>query len=115
MKLTFFLRIFDQMSFLVQMLGGVFYDLRHFFMFFIIVLFFFGISIGILVEHGETDYNGFGKLYFIFIALASSVGQGEMADFNNRTQFPELTWIVWMVILVVGNIVFMNFIIAVVG
>lgn len=81
MKLTFFLRIFDQMSFLVQMLRGVFYDMRHFLLFFLIVLVFFSISLGILVEHGDYDYNGLGKLSFFFIALSSAVGQTEMSDY----------------------------------
>jgi hypothetical protein len=46
-KVAFFLRIFDEFSFLVQMMQAVFNDLKYFFYFFGIFVFFFSIVLNI--------------------------------------------------------------------
>ena len=47
-KSLFFLRIFDNMSYLVTMIRCVFYDLRVFLIFYIILIFMFSLIIGVL-------------------------------------------------------------------
>lgn len=97
------------------MLRNVFYDLRSFLLFYLIVLSFFGVCMSILVQLGDEDYNGLGKLAYLAISLRTAVGDNEMSDYADKTEYPELAWIIWLVTLVVGNVVFMNFIIAVVS
>lgn len=42
-KLNFYLRIFAEMGFLVQMIVTVFYDLKYFLLYFCIILSFFAV------------------------------------------------------------------------
>ena len=49
-KITFFLRIFDEFSFLVQMMSSVFIDLRYFLMFFALFITTFGVFLSILID-----------------------------------------------------------------
>lgn len=48
------------------------------------------------------------------MAFRSSIGDNEMSDYT-ISEYRVLTWIIWLIIMFVGNIVFMNFIIAVVN
>ena len=47
-KSLFFLRIFDNLSYLVTMIRCVFYDLRVFLIFYIILIFMFSLVMGVL-------------------------------------------------------------------
>ena len=49
------------------------------------------------------------------LALRQSVGDYDSSTLVSGSQFKILVWIVWFLIMIVGNIVFMNFIIAVVS
>lgn len=114
-KLTFYLRIYDSMSFLVQMIQSVFYDLRFFLLFFGIFLSFFGLLLLVIIPvPSDYDTLSVSPLAYFLIALRTSVGDNEMGDYNSET-YGNLSWLVWLVIVIVGNIVFMNFIIAVVN
>jgi hypothetical protein len=57
--------------------------------------------------------------YFI-IALRTSLGDNEIGDYSDYLDgdvpsTSSLTWLVWLLIMVVGNVIFMNFIVAVVS
>ncbi len=49
------------------------------------------------------------------LALRQSVGDYDSSTLVSGSKFKILVWIVWFLIMIVGNIVFMNFIIAVVS
>ena len=48
------------------------------------------------------------------MAFRTSIGDNEMGDFL-LSQEKLLAWFIWLVIMIVGNMIFMNFIIAVVN
>ena len=51
------------------------------------------------------------------MALRQSIGDGDTSTLIDSTHenYKILVWILWFMILIVGNVVFMNFIIAVVN
>lgn len=109
-KVAFFIRVFDGFSFLVQMISSVFYDLRYFLLSFALFISTFTVFLSILLRND----SGMGIFDLFQMAFRSSIGDNEM-DAYERTDYQTLTWVVWLLIMVVGNIIFMNFIIAVVN
>jgi hypothetical protein len=120
-KATYFLRIFDGFSFLVQMIGSVFVDLKYFLLFFVIFLSAFSFFLKILLSQSEDyhdlQYPGIEPLAYFMMSLRTAIGDNEMAHYLQHKEAGHLTlvWLVWLMIIVVCNIVFMNFIIAVVN
>ena len=49
------------------------------------------------------------------ICLRTAVGDNEMGDYTENSEYKSLTWIIWVLVIVVCNIILMNFIIAVVN
>jgi hypothetical protein len=47
--------------------------------------------------------------------MRQSIGDYDTSTIIENSEYPLLAWILWGIIMVVGNIVFMNFIIAVVS
>lgn len=43
------------------------------------------------------------------------MGDYDTGSFAKNSDYDILIWLVWLVVMIVGNVVFMNFIIAVVG
>jgi hypothetical protein len=77
-------------------------------------LLFFSVFLGILVID-ITDYEGIGFIGYFAIALRQSLGDYDTASFAKNSDFIILTWLVWLIVMMVGNVIFMNFIIAVVS
>jgi len=119
------------------MLLGVFYDLKHFLLFFLFVITGFTIMAEIVLysahspvmepEAGEDyvyskylkDEKGSYRTDFFFFVMSmrESIGDYDTDTMTNpsATPFPLLAWFLWFIVMLVGNIVFMNFIIAVVS
>lgn len=114
-KLCFLIRIFTKLSFLVRMLVNVFYDLRYFLIFFLIVLGMFTVLIQVILKDTSDDYDGVRNGSFFILALRQSVGDYDTSTLIEGSDYKVLVWILWFLIIVIGNIVFMNFIIAVVS
>ena len=136
-KICSLLRIFESYCFLVKMLLGVFYDLKHFLLFFLFVITGFTIMAEIVLysahspvmepEAGEDyvyskylkDEKGSYRTDFFFFVMSmrESIGDYDTDTMTNpsATPFPLLAWFLWFIVMLVGNIVFMNFIIAVVS
>ncbi len=115
-KLLFFLRIFKELSFLIQMLLGVFRDLKPFMLLFGIVIAFFTIIFAVLLNDDLSSYEGVGPVGYFIIALRESIGDFDTNDsITNNSDFKIHIWIVYLMVMIVGNVVFMNFIIAVVN
>ncbi len=49
------------------------------------------------------------------IALRTSLGDYDFDSFVKNSDYDILTWLVWLLVMIVGNVIFMNFIIAVVS
>ncbi|CDW90203.1 wd-40 repeat protein [Stylonychia lemnae] len=117
MKLFFFLRIYDGFSFLVQMLAGVFKDLKYFLIFFLIFILQFGMIFLVLFKAQEIDeYNGINKLAYFLMAFRISSGDFQLDDYHSQSDgLVIFTWMIWLIAVMTLQIVFMNFIIAVIS
>ncbi|CDW74716.1 wd-40 repeat protein [Stylonychia lemnae] len=117
MKLFFFLRIYDGFSFLVQMMGGVFKDIKYFLSFFLIMILQFGMIFLVLFKADSIEeYNGVN--YFAYFLMAFRISSGDFNVDNYQKQGEILvifSWIIWLIAVMTLNIVFMNFIIAVIS
>jgi hypothetical protein len=116
-KLSHLIRIFTELSFLVKMLTTVFRKLGIFFVYFLMVIAAFTVMIDIVAQDVGGAYDGISKASLFVMALRQSIGDGDTSTLIDKTEktYKILVWILWFMILVVGNVVFMNFIIAVVN
>jgi hypothetical protein len=96
------------------MLVAVFRDLRTFFFFFMIVNAFFSVFVGILVKD-LSEYEGIGPIGYFVIALRESIGDYDTASYSKNTDYKIIGWIIYLMVMFLGNVIFMNFIIAVVS
>ena len=140
-KTFFYLRIFETLSYIVTMINRVVYDLRIFLLFYGILIFFFSLIFGVMgvgnhyVEGGfremwlsesesqGTDmpegvpleeYNKINLFFgYIFTTLRLSLGDYDFGASNYLTVAENnLYWLLWFLVLVITNIIFLNFIIA---
>lgn len=113
-KTFFLLRVFESLSYIVTMLANVIYDLRVFLLFYGILIFMFAQFITIL---GVPNYGEYDKIG-LFLGNLLQTLRISMGDFNfDNTEdlsieINFLWWLVWLLIVVVTNIIFLNFIIA---
>ena len=132
-KTFFFLRIFKELSFLVTMIKQVMIDLKVFMLFFFILLLMFAIGLSVL-DYGNYEYNAdpsirevvnlvsySGQEYIHvnkFLANFISVYRISLGDFDfgASTVMPPFTnglfWCLWLLVVTITCIVFLNFIIA---
>jgi hypothetical protein len=113
-KLMFYLRIFETFSFLVSMLEDVFSKLSTFMGFFMMVVVIFSCLIQVLLPESKVNYDGWGYFSYIVMAFRTSIGDYTFDNYK-ATMMKAETWIVWLALMIIGNVVFMNFIIAVVN
>jgi len=67
------------------------------------------------MESGD-EYEGIKLAAYFVIVLRQSIGDYDTSSIIEGTRdFKILAWLLWFLILIIGNIVFMNFIIAVVS
>jgi hypothetical protein len=66
-------------------------------------------------EEPYSNYNGIHNIAFYVLAMRQSIGDYDTSTIMDNSDYPVLAWFIWGIIMVVGNIVFMNFIIAVVS
>jgi hypothetical protein len=111
-KINQSLKIFDSFSFLVQMILGVFYDLRIFLAYYIMVITTFGVIFMVIFDDPNSDSEGLGP--FSFIIMSIRIVWGESSFDIQKTQYKLMAWITYVLLMLCGNIVFMNFLIAVV-
>jgi hypothetical protein len=96
------------------MLKVVFVDLAAFSAFFLMVVATFSCLIQVLVPKSQSSYEGAGYFSYLMMAFRGSIGDYTF-DSYKATTMKEVTWMLWFLLTVVGNVVFMNFIIAVVN
>ncbi|CDW91442.1 wd-40 repeat protein [Stylonychia lemnae] len=117
MKLFYFLRIYDGFSFLVQMMAGVFKDLKYFISFFLIFILLFGMIFLVLFKADSIDeYKGVNGMAYFLMAFRISSGDFQLDDYQKQgSTLVIFSWILWILAVLTLNIVFMNFIIAVIS
>ena len=112
-KINQSLQIFDSFSFLVQMVQGVFYDLRIFLVYYLMVQTVFGFLLMILFKTPDDGSTGLDQLSYIIMSLRIVWGEGAFEI--DKSNMKVTAWLTYILIMLVGNIVFMNFLIAVVN
>ncbi|CDW85076.1 wd-40 repeat protein [Stylonychia lemnae] len=117
LKIFYFLRIYDGFSFLVQMMAGVFKDLKYFICFFLIFILLFGMIFLVLFKaEFIEEYKGVNGIAYFLMAFRISSGDFQLEDYQNQNDILAiLSWIMWIIAVLTLNIVFMNFIIAVIS
>ena len=115
LKLTFYLRIFDGLGFLVQMIVSVLKDLTNFLLFFCLFVVFCGIFMTIIMKNISGDYPETHGLGTFILAFRMSIGDFSTDSFSMNDNQRLLTWGIWIALMLFGNVIFMNFIIAVVS
>lgn len=76
MKINQSLKIFDRFSFLVQMIQAVFYDLRNFLYYYIMVITTLGFVLMIILNEPYSEKEFPGPLSFIIMSLRMVWGEG---------------------------------------
>lgn len=94
------------------MLQAVFIDLRFFLLFFAFVIATFTAIMAIIVQYDDDLFDGISYFAYYLMAFRTSIGAESYA---NKSTYKIISWLVWFIILIVGNVIFMNFIIAVVN
>jgi hypothetical protein len=112
-KINQSLQIFDSFSFLVQMLQAVFFDLRLFLAYYIMVITTFGFILMVLFNEPNSDSESLGAFSYILMSLRILWGEGSFEI--EKSQFKFMAWMTYVLMMLCGNIVFMNFLIAVVN
>lgn len=138
MKTFFFLRIFNALSPIVTMLTSVIYDLRIFLFFYTILILLFSLLLGILGIGNPNIPGGFRNEWFdekkgemkegytgeeykfvgMFVGNVLTTLRMSMGDFGFDTAIllddeeNIIYWFVWLLIVVITCIIFLNFIIA---
>ena len=82
--------------------------------FFGFVVIFFSIFVGILIKD-LSNYEGIGPVAYFVIALRESIGDYDTDSYSQNTEYKIIGWIVYLMVMFLGNVIFMNFIIAVVS
>eukprot|EP00347_Sterkiella_histriomuscorum_P005218 403357440 len=117
LKINFFLRIYDGFSFLVSMMAAVFVDLKYFIGFFLIFILQFGLVFAILFDAiSIEEYQGIGIFAYIMMAFRTSSGDFNVDSYKDQSSaLVIISWIIWIIAVMLLNVMFMNFIIAVIS
>jgi hypothetical protein len=90
--------------------------LRWFLILFGLVILFFSFFLVVLLKDLGDNYEGIWPVGYLIVAFRESVGDYDTNDsIIGNSQYKILIWIVYLIIMVLGNVIFMNFIIAVVS
>ncbi len=98
------------------MLISVFKDLKWFLFFFGLVISFFTQFLAVLLKDDLSNYEGIGPVGYFIIAMRESIGDYDTNDsYISNSDYKILIWIIYLIVIIIGNVIFMNFIIAVVN
>jgi hypothetical protein len=96
------------------MLATVLNDMTSFLYFFGFVVIFFSVLVGIILKD-LSEYENVGPVAYFVIAMRESIGDFDTDSYFKNTDYKIIGWIVYVMVMFLGNVIFMNFIIAVVG
>jgi hypothetical protein len=83
--------------------------------FFLMIILAFSLIIGILVGIDSDTYDVLGPVAFYVMVFRTSLGDYNLDNYSKQSNYKELAWILWVLVMIIGNMIFMNFIIAVVN
>eukprot|EP00347_Sterkiella_histriomuscorum_P012763 403367315 len=117
-QLNFHLQIYEGFSFMISMFYEAFIDLKYFVAFFVLIIVEFALLF-LLAFKGQSkeQYEGlsiFGG--YMMMAFRLSTGDFELDTFKDQNNFFILiAWGIWIVSVLALNMIFLNFIIAVIS
>ncbi len=77
---------------------------------------FFTLFLAVLLKDDLSSYDGIGPVGYFIIALRESIGDFDTNDsYIRNSEYKILIWMIYLIVIVIGNVIFMNFIIAVVS
>jgi hypothetical protein len=80
------------------------------------VISFFTLFLAVILKDDLSSYDGIGPVGYFIIALRESIGDFDTNDsYISNSDYKILIWIIYLIVIVIGNVIFMNFIIAVVS
>ncbi|CDW84120.1 UNKNOWN [Stylonychia lemnae] len=117
MKLFFFLRIQDGSSLLVHLVSEVFKLLKNFLLFFIIFNLQLGMIFLIFFKILQNfEFNQGNILVYILMSFGISTGYFQHNNYHKKAEVVVIyTGIIWLIALLIGIIMIMNFIIDVIS
>jgi len=132
-KTMFFLRIFDNLAYLVTLIREVIYDLRVFMLLYVILVYMFSLILGVLgwqnytrdteqwsamqesMKYPGVEYHHIGRFLGNIVTIARmSIGDNDFAASPYMSDHTTnlLVWLLWAGLLFIMVIIFLNFIIA---
>ena len=119
-KLLNVLKIYNNISFIVKMLGEVARALFPFLLLFVGFIFVFAlIMVTLNVDLSDLEGNPYEELQFlgyILFIFRTSLGDFEVDPFKNLPTTSRLIiWAFWLLVIFANTIVFLNFLIAVIS
>jgi hypothetical protein len=80
------------------------------------VISFFTLFLAVVLKDDLSSHDGIGPVGYFIIALRESIGDFDTNDsYISNSDYKILIWIIYLIVIVIGNVIFMNFIIAVVS
>lgn len=120
MKMFFFLRLFNTLTYIVNMIFRVVKDLKVFIVFYMSFIFIGSLAFNLVGISENVKYKEVGPIVGTFlITLQLTVGNFEF-DILTSKEHPEvwkhyLFWFIWYCYVIFGLVIILNFIIAEVG
>ena len=99
------------------MIKGVLIDMTYFLAYYFLFILFFGILFAILFANPHLDeYNGLNLIGYLVMNYRLSLGDFS-TDYipESKAKLIPFIWIIWGIAVLLLNIIFMNFIIAVIS
>jgi hypothetical protein len=109
-KINQYLQIFHQFSFLIKMVESVFIELILFLLYLLMVMSTFGLIFKLIFDQPASDSVGAGFFSYIIMSLRIVWGEGSFEI--DKTEWKTLAWISYTMLMLVGNIILLNFLIA---
>lgn len=92
------------------MLEAVFWELSNFLAYLLIVMCAFGLVFKVVFDDPSPDSIGAGPISFMIMAFRVVWGEGSF-DIE-KTEFKSIAWISYMLLMLIGNVILLNFLIA---
>ncbi len=92
------------------MLEAVFFQLSNFLAYIFIVMIAFGLIFRVIFDNPSSDSKGAGPFSFVIMAFRIVWGEGSF-DIEN-TEYKTIAWVAYMLLMLIGNIILLNFLIA---
>ena len=121
MKQFFYMRIVGSFSYIVTMMVNVIKDLTVFLVFFMVLVFMFSLVFDVIAKNAAAEYHNLppfvGNLLTTMRLALNDFDFGILANPDRplNTRQHILFWIVWVAMVGLSSLIFLNFIIAEVG